>query len=332
MKHLSTLLLVLALVSGAFAQTTNNVAFSFDHRAGASPLVLDQTVFSIWNGKKVMLTRAEFYLAELQILRPDNSTLLLTDRYLLVNANAPAAQHALGQWPVSAAAGLSLHIGVPFWDNHGDPSSYHAPNPLAPQNPSMHWGWSAGYRFMALEGFVDNNGDGVPEDEFEFHNLGDALYTAVELSGSTVAENGTLHLRLLLDYAKLFQGLTMTGNLFEHGSAPLNKTMMTNAATQNFMALPSTSAAPDLLTNALQVSASPNPFAAETLIQYEIPASGALSMTVTNTLGQAVRQYDQLPASGSLHFERGDLPRGIYQYFFVENGKVLARKQFVISE
>jgi hypothetical protein len=80
------------------------------------------------------------------------------------------------------------------------------------------------------------------------------------------------------------------------------------------------------------VSASPNPFAAETLIQNTLPASDALTMTVSNALGQAVRQFDQLPASGSLRFEKGDLPMCIYQYVFAENGRLLARKQFVVSE
>ena len=87
-----------------------------------------------------------------------------------------------------------------------------------------------------------------------------------------------------------------------------------------------------VLANSLNISASPNPFSAETLIQYELPAADALSMMVTNSLGQVVRTLGGLPATGSLRFEKGDLPMGIYRYAFYENGNLLARKQFMISE
>ena len=38
-----------------------------------------------------------------------------------------------------------------------------------------------------------------------------------------------------LDYVKLFSNLTMSGNLIQHGSAAINKTMMTNTAKGGFM-------------------------------------------------------------------------------------------------
>ncbi|HRI60019.1 MAG TPA: hypothetical protein PK228_09860 [Saprospiraceae bacterium] len=332
MKHLSTLLLAFAFVSSAFAQTTNQVVFSFDHKAGADPMVLNQTEFAIWNNKKVKLTRAEFYISEIEIHHSDSTTMPLTDEYILVNAANPGAEHDLGQWAVDAAHGVTLHLGVPQSVNHNDPAAWPATHPLAPQNPSMHWGWSAGYRFMAIEGKIDNNNDGVPETTFEFHNLGDALYKTVELTGIEEAENGVLHLHLTLDYIQLFKNMAMTGNLIQHGSATLNQKMMTNAATEAFLAMPEASATHEVLTNSLNVSASPNPFSAETLIQYELPAADALSMIVTNSLGQVVRTLGGLPATGSLRFERGDLPNGIYQYGFYDNGNLLARKQFVISQ
>ncbi len=333
MKQLSTTLLILAFAAGAFAQTTNEVVFSFDHKAGADSLVLNQTEFTIWNGKKVKLTRAEFYISEVEVRHADNTTTPLTDQYILVNAADPAAEFDLGQWPVDAAHGLTLHLGVAPSVNHNDPAAWPADHPLAPQNPTMHWGWSAGYRFMAIEGKVDNNGDGVPESDFEFHSLGDVLYKTVELTGVETAENGALHLHLTLDYVQLFKNMTMSGSLYQHGSGSLNQQMMTNAATEGFLAMPQASATQDVLANSLQVSVSPNPFTVEALIRYELPATtGALTMVVTNSLGQVVRSLGGLPASGTQRFEKGALPKGIYQIAFYENGALLARKQVVISE
>ncbi len=332
MKRLSTFLLALVFAVSAFAQANNQVVFSFNHKAGADPMVLDQTEFTIWNNKKVKLTRAEFYMSEVEIHKPDGVIMPVADQYILVNAANPGAEHNLGQWPVDAADGLTLHLGVPQSVNHNDPAAWPAGHPLAPQNPTMHWGWSSGYRFMAIEGLVDNNNDGVPETTFEFHNLGDALYKTVELTGLEEAQNGVLRLHLTLDYVQLFKNIPMTGNVIQHGSATINNTMMNNAATENFLTMATVTATHEVPANSLNVSASPNPFSVETTIRYELPATDAITMVVTNALGQSGRTLSGLPAAGSMRFEKGDLPKGIYQYAFYENGNLLARKQFVISE
>lgn len=330
MKHLSAILLTIACTSGLFAQTTNQVVISFNHKAGTEPLVLDQTVFSIWNGKKIKLSRAEFYISEMEIHQAGNVNTPLTDKYLLVNANNPAAEYDFGQWPVGDAQGVTLHLGVPQSANHGDPSSYPAGHPLAPQNPSMHWGWTAGYRFMAIEGKVDNNNDGIPETTLEFHNLGDALYTTIELTGAKEVENGVLHLQFDLDYAKLFHALDMTGNLIQHGSAPINGKMMTNADTQDFITMPLATATDDVNAHSANIKAVPNPANTETSIRYNLPASGSLNLVLTNLLGQTVRSLSGLPASGSARLETAGLPEGVYQYAIFENGNLLARKQMII--
>jgi hypothetical protein len=332
MKYLSTLILCLAFAAGAFSQTTNKVVFSFDHKAGAEPMLLNETVFSIWNNKKVVLTRAEFYISRVDIHHPDSTVMPLTDHYMLVDATYPDAEHDMGEWEVEAAHGITLRLGVDADHNHLDPASFPATHPLSPQNPSMQWGWTAGYRFMAIEGKVDNNNDGIPETDFQFHNLGDALYKTVELTGMKEAESGVLHLHLTLDYIQLFKNMAMTGNLIQHGSASLNAKMMTNAATASFITMPQTSSVHEVLVNSLKVSVSPNPLTTMAVINYELPANDALTIVMTNTLGQTVRTHSGLPTAGMLQVEKGDLTKGIYQCSFYENGKLLARKQLVITE
>lgn len=330
MKRLYVLFLFsVAFTATVFAQS-NQVKFSFDHKAGADPLVLNQTVFSIWNNKKVKLSRAEFYISEAEIHLQDNATVPLTDQFLLVNAANPTEEFDLGTWQVETAHGITMHLGVPQSVNHLDPASYPAVHPLSPQNPSMHWGWSAGYRFMAIEGKVDNNGDGVPETAFEFHNLFDALYKTVELTGMKEAENGVLHLHFVLDYAQLFKNMAMTGNLIQHGNAAPNVTMMDNAATQHFVAFPNVSATHEVEANSLSLKASPNPADEQLTIDYALPAFGPLEMILTNKLGQTVHKINGLKSSDSVLLETTRLPGGIYQYAFYENGKLLARKQLVI--
>lgn len=331
MKRFFTLLLSFTLLSSALAQTMNQVVVSFSHNVGTEPLVINQTEFSIWNGKKVKLSRAEFYISEMEIHHADETKMPITDQYILVNAKSPEAEFDLGTWNVEAAHGMTLHIGVPPSVNHEDPAAWPADHPLAPQNPSMHWGWSSGYRFMAIEGKVDNNGDGVPESIFEYHNLFDSLYRMVELTGIQEAENGLLHLHFTLDYAKLFENLSMTGNLYQHGSKAPNVAMMNNAATEDFISMATVSASHEVQENNLKIKAAPNPANSETWISYELPATGSLQLILSNMAGQTVLNMAELSASGVTRLETATLPTGVYQYSFFKNGKLLASKQLLVK-
>ena len=185
---------------------------------------------------------------------------------------------------------------------------------------------------MVIEGEVDNNNDGAPETIFEYHNLGDALYKTVELTGMAAVENGVLHLHFKLDYAKLFNNMPMTGNLVQHGSNGANNGMMENGATGGFLNFSTVSANHEVAINSRNISASPNPFSGETLIRYDLPASGVLTQVVTNAFGQPVHTLHNLPAKGSVYFEKGNLPPGVYQYAFYENKELLARKRFIIID
>lgn len=332
MKFLSTLLLLLLAAGAGFAQELNAVVVSFDHEVNDERLVLNSSEFSIWNGKKVKLSRAEFYLSEIEIIRPDGSTVMLTNQHILASATSPAQAFDLGQWPVSAANGLVVRLGVDPAHNHTDPASYPAEHPLAPKNPSMHWGWVSGYRFMAIEGRIDNNNDGVPESALEFHNLGDELYTNATITGTATAENGVLNLHLKLDYAKLFEDMPLSGNLINHGSFTANQEMMDNAALEGFLTLGSVTSTDELANNALRVSVAPNPWAQHTWLQYDLPAKDGLELVLTNALGQEVRRLTALPASGQLSLERDGLSAGLYQAAFYTDGYLLAVKPLMIQD
>lgn len=332
MKRLPvTLSFLAAFCVASFAQTNNQVVFTFTHKVGDDTLSLGKTFFYTWNSKLVKLTRAEFYLSKIEILQAGGDKVPLSDQYLLVNALNPNTEYALGEWPVAAATGVKMGLGVDAEHNHLDPAQYPADHPLAPKNPSMHWGWAAGYTFLAIEGEVDHNGDGTPETIFQYHNIDDLLYKVIERSGEATAENGVLRLHFDLDYVKLFEEIPLDANFINHGNNPANQQMMTNAANESFLTMKSVSAAPEVLENSLAVSAAPNPAAGETLIRYDIPTATSLDLVLTNSLGQSVRTVNGLPNTGSTRVVTADLPAGIYQYAFYEKGQLLARKQLVVQ-
>ncbi len=326
------LLSALLVVAGSVFAQNNDVVFRFDHRVGPEALELNSTVFTLPDGRKALLTRAEFYIAEIELNKPDGSKLPLHNVYLLVNANTPNRTYSAGNWPVEQITGLTLHLGVDAAHNHLDPSAYPAGHPLANQNPTMHWGWTAGYRFMAIEGLLDQNGDNIPETIFQYHNLGDNLYQTVELTGASTSGNGILQVDLKLDYARLFDKLDMSGNLTQHGSGLINATMMQNAATKNFIAFSQASSTGAPALQSAHISASPNPARARTSVRYDLKAQGPLVVVLTNTLGQPLRRYENLPHAGVLEVQLTDVPPGLYRYAFYDGGQLIANKQLVIMK
>ena len=214
----------------------SNLKVQFNHNAGGNTVEINKTVFNLTNGKAVMLTRAEFYLSGIKAYNSVSSdSFSFANSYLLVNAERPKEEHEIGELPSGFDFRvLRWDVGVDKDKNHADPSLYSPTHPLGLQIPSMHWGWAAGYRFMALEGKIDGNNDGVPEQDFQFHNLGDDLLfrAMLDMNGSHHVESEPLIVDL--DYVKLFDNIAMTGNIVLHGSGAKNKTMMQNSAKNGF--------------------------------------------------------------------------------------------------
>ncbi|MBP6398014.1 MAG: T9SS type A sorting domain-containing protein [Saprospiraceae bacterium] len=235
--YLSILSLFLtALLTAQSGQ--KEVSLAFTHKVNGEALVLGETTFPIWNGKMVKLKRAEFYLSGFSVTDANGVVSSFPDTYLLVRAQEAGRNIVVGNLSETPINQLSMFIGVDSFKNHEDPTLYPETHPLGLKDPSMHWGWAGGYRFMAIEGMVDNSGDGIPETDFEFHNLGDALYkqALISIAPAYNTENGVA-LPIELDYARLFDQFTMTGSLIVHGSAAKNISMMNNAVSKDFFKL-----------------------------------------------------------------------------------------------
>ncbi|MCK6692250.1 MAG: T9SS type A sorting domain-containing protein [Thermoanaerobaculia bacterium] len=336
MKYFITLvfttLFVCAFSPVLRAQAENEVIFTFRYNAGVQPLELNQTVFPVWDGTKVTLKRAAFYLSEIELIRSDSTTLPLEDLYLLVNAGEADPNYPAGAWPVEQIIGVVLHIGVDSAHNHLDPSGYPAGHPLGHQKDPMHWGWVAGYRFLSIDGKVDQDNDGVPEEPLEYHNIGDKLYKSVILDGRAKAENGILRINIDLDFARLFQGIDLSGLLIYHGDKPANMQMMDNAANAGFIKMAATSATPAIDAWSQFVQIAPNPAFEGTRLLTQLPTGETPRVVVSNLYGQTMLETDQAPANGAVFLDTSQWPAGIYQCAVYNNKRLIASQVFVVQK
>jgi len=160
------------------AQTA--VSLKINHKLGSDNFAFEtEASNNLDNPFKV--NRMEYYMSGFTVFH-DGASTAIDDLNVLVRANEDTTID-LGMLDATEITEIRFHIGIAEDLNHEDPASYAPSHPLAPQNPSMHWGWAAGYRFVAMEGNVGGNFSEV----FQLHGLGDENY--FETSPNPTATN-----------------------------------------------------------------------------------------------------------------------------------------------
>lgn len=193
----------------SFAQTP--VSLRIDHMAGQADFDGNAELVTPL-GEEIEIDRLEYYLSMFVIVHDGGQETPIEEAYVLADAFVDEA-HPLGSVSgVSNVEGLKFNVGIDPDNNHADPASWPAGHPLAPQVPSMHWGWSAGYRFIALEGGAGLNGI----VNHEIHALGDDNHTPGEMGVLATMEDGTLMLDIEADIYGFYHQLSVEAGLINH--------------------------------------------------------------------------------------------------------------------
>lgn len=221
-KIILSLTLLVAL--SFFAQAQTQVNLKLNHKLGTASFALNQTATNNSN-QDFQLTRLEYYISNIKIIHDNGmETAVPKTTLFLVDANAPFNEN-LGSYNVTNIEGISFSIGVDTPENHADPTTWPAGHPLAPRlSPlkQMNWGWTAGYRFLALEGIVGTDVNNI----FEIHSLEDPYYYNHTIYQAGVAGTSGIDITLDANYLELLRDISIVdgGNsgITEHGSSTIN--------------------------------------------------------------------------------------------------------------
>jgi hypothetical protein len=195
------------------ARAQNQIELHVNHLINGEHIVIGD-VYDV-EGDQVMVDRLEYYLCEFVITHDGGQITELTDVYVLADVNDNGA-YSLGEWDITNIEEISFGAGVDADHNVGiDPSTYPSGHPLAPQFPSMHWGWASGYRFLALEGFAGDNLNA----QYQIHALGDNNFFLQDHGVSAAEEDGIVTVYLNANYEGLFEGLPVSQGFIEHSSS-----------------------------------------------------------------------------------------------------------------
>lgn len=193
----------------AHAQTP--VQLHVNHQLGGGNFSFSQAAQNDL-GNNFNVTRLEYYISKISIKHDGGMTTPVPNHYILANGGQ-AVVDDLGSFNITNVESISFHIGVDTPVNHADPSLHPTGHPLAPKSPSMHWGWTAGYRFVAIEG---KSGASLNQT-YEIHALGDQHYFETTVPATGVMKNGKLVIAIKADYTMAIKGINVSSGLIAHG-------------------------------------------------------------------------------------------------------------------
>ena len=221
-----------------------NVFLRLSPNVNGADLQLGSDFFDL-QGNLTNLDYFNYYLSNLHLTFDGGQDLDLSDTVFLVKSTDFVLY--LGNLNLNTIENISFSIGVPPNINtiSGpdviDISAYPMDHPLSFQDPSMHWGWSAGYIFLVSAGLADSNGDGITDALFEMHNLGDHNYvsTSLPIIQTNIGQD-QIDINLNCNIDVWFKNIPLATVGVLHGTNGYNADMMANVITEAVFTQPLT--------------------------------------------------------------------------------------------
>ena len=286
-----------------------------------------QTVAQIDTGYFIKVSRLQYYLSGFKLIHDGGQVTLAPDAYFLVSPSRDSILD-LGEFQnIGNIEQVEFSIGVDSAHNHLDPATWPAEHPLAPKDPSMHWGWQGGYRFIAFEGDVGISPDTL-SDKFQIHGLDDKNYVPVLLNANEVVEGNVMSIPVTADYTLLLDSIDARGGLIKHGSQGIPRTLIHNLAYKVFSTEPSTGIVDPVAIS--KFSLAPNPSQGEIRLAFDLRQNENAELFIFDLQGRE-RFKKIIPASLNELSLDTDLPDGIYILCVKDDKQVIAFEKLIIQ-
>lgn len=317
-----SLLFFLGLLS-ANLQSQTNVVLQMEQLLEGQPFAYGQ-VTQAELGFYFKATRLQYYISEITLIHDGGQITPVTDYYLLVDP-AKDSVFALGNFLVTDLEKIEFWIGIDSAHNHLDPATYPNNHPLALHDPSMHWGWAGGYRFIAFEGLAGNT-HGFVTNIFQIHTIADENYRKVSLDINESINGDTMLVSIEADYARLLHKIDVSTGVTSHSSVGLSKQISINMPSVFSPALLSSTHDP---IQDVHFLISPNP--ASDFFTVTLPWSTEKPLTLVVTDMQGNKVLEETIRNKTQSFDlRNDLAPGIYLVTFLDGKRSLAIEKLVV--
>jgi len=199
----SVILLLLLTTSVPAAELTLNLALRWQN----APLGVPSPELPTVHGQVLRITRFSALVSNLVLLSADGSRVQLAGQYGFVDAESNRMSVPLQNVPTGDYAGLEFQIGLSPSVNHGDPGQWPARHALNPIVNGLHWSWTGGYVFAAIEGRwssvnPSSPGSTDPLRGFSYHLATDERLMRIRFV-SRFSVSGPTSVALALDLARV---------------------------------------------------------------------------------------------------------------------------------
>lgn len=223
-------LLLLLFTAGMFvkAEAQKDITLTITHKLGANNFAFNTTAQNDLM-QNFQITRVDYYISKVSIIH-DGGTVTPVPGDILVKGSSNVVQ-SLGSYNITNVEAIRFSIGVDSPANNEDPSM--KVGPLGFQTPSMHWGWSAGYRFVALEGRAGTN---AAAPVFELHGLWNRNYFQQTVAVPGIINGNNITINLDADYTQALKGINIASAPIKHGLDEEDLTVLNNFKSYVFKA------------------------------------------------------------------------------------------------
>jgi len=196
------------------------------------------------NGANITLESARVYISDIKLTNADGEVITfesdaitvpakdandndvshtVTDRIILAKHDMGMEDYHLGMVPEGDYTGLSFRLGIVGQDNRIDASQVPSSHALAKQtDKNNHWNWANGYIYLRMDGQVDTDGDGTPDETWETHIGTENFSREVNMQSNFTLDHETgneLHVQLdyhhflhMVDLSDPTERISHTGN------------------------------------------------------------------------------------------------------------------------
>lgn len=316
---------IVALLAFTFVTLSSNAQINTElriyHMLGTQAFQMSTTAQNNL-GHDFQVERLQYYVSNFSVVHDGGmETIISSDTVALMNAaDGSYSTIELGNLSITNVEEVRFHIGVPQPTNNADPSLYGPDHPLAPQSPSMHWGWASGYRFLAYEGAGGMNFS----QAFQMHGLGNNNYfqTTVVATGQIIG--GNLVIALDGDYVRGVENINVSNGVIAHGVDQEDLT-----ALENFRDFVFSSSTQDLTASQQELEAAnwtvyPNPSNGKVNINVDSEVAFD-NIRITNALGQEVLSIANSELLNSVELKES----GVYFVSLVNDGVSLSTLRII---
>lgn len=296
------LFIITTLICSIIQAQNKEIVVNINHLYNNEVVNFDST-YLVGENIPIKFDRIEYYIHFNNLLSNQNIATYFSDKYLLVNASQNI--YNLGEIELidDNITSFNFNIGVASDLNHADPSVWETSHPLAPKIPSMHWGWAAGYRFVALEGMIDKNQDNVLETVFQYHPVDDSYYSDTITFNGIVESDDDITIFINANYNKLIENIGADQGGVYHGVHYENRLLINNMVNNQVFTTPN-----NLHVNHISSldNIFPNPFS--DLIHVNLNQNSKIN--IYNSIGSLELSYEL--HKGNHYINTEGLKKGIY--------------------